>query len=176
MQVTVFSHVKNTDQPFYRDIMYVLERIRSGSSKNLIKDIRHCDTQQEQYELKLKLPAICFSGKFNKRNDESLIEHSGLICLDFDKYKKRTDMYEDRDVFCKSKYVFAVFVSPSGNGLKVLVKIPADASKHKSYFNALGKYFKNSHFDTTSKNVSRVSRCAIVGRYVRLHGASHVVM
>jgi len=156
MQVTVFSHVKNTDQPFYRDIMYVLERIRSGSSKNLIKDIRDCDTQQEQYELKLKLPAICFSGKFNKRNDESLIEHSGLICLDFDKYKKRTDMYEDRDVFCKSKYVFAVFVSPSGNGLKVIVKIPADASKHKSYFNALGKYFKNSHFDTTSKNVSRV--------------------
>jgi hypothetical protein len=156
MQVTVFSHVRNTDQPFYRDIMYVLERIRSGSSRNLIKEIRESGTQQEQYELKLKLPAICFSGKFNKRNDESIIEHSGLICLDFDKYKKRTDMYEDRDIFLKSKYVFSVFVSPSGNGLKVLVKIPADASKHKSYFNALGKYFKNSHFDTTSKNVSRV--------------------
>ena len=156
MQVTVFSHVRNTDQPFYRDIMYVLERIRSGSSKNLIKEIRGCNTQQEQYELKLKLPAICFSGTFQKRNDESLIEHSGLICLDFDKYRKRTDMYDDRDMFEKSKYVFAVFVSPSGNGLKVLVKIPADASKHKSYFNALGKFFNNSHFDTTSKNVSRV--------------------
>jgi hypothetical protein len=156
MQVTVFSHVRNTDQPFYRDIMYVLERIRSGSSKNLIKEIRGCNTQQEQYELKLKLPAICFSGTFHKRNDESLIEHSGLICLDFDKYRKRTDMYDDRDMFEKSKYVFAVFVSPSGNGLKVLVKIPADASKHKSYFNALGKFFNNSHFDTTSKNVSRV--------------------
>jgi hypothetical protein len=148
--------VRNTDQPFYRDIMYVLERIRSGSSKNLIKEIRGCNTQQEQYELKLKLPAICFSGTFQKRNDESLIEHSGLICLDFDKYRKRTDMYDDRDMFEKSKYVFAVFVSPSGNGLKVLVKIPADASKHKSYFNALGKFFNNSHFDTTSKNVSRV--------------------
>lgn len=156
MQVTVFSHVRNTDQPFYRDIMYVLERIRSGSSKNLIKEIRGCNTQQEQYELKLKLPAICFSGTFQKRNDESLIEHSGLICLDFDKYRKRTDMYDDRDMFEKSKYVFSVFVSPSGNGLKVLVKIPADASKHKSYFNALAKFFNNSHFDSTSKNVSRV--------------------
>lgn len=156
MQVTVFSHVKNTDQPFYRDVTYVLERIRSGASKNLIKEIRECDTQQEQYELKLKLPAICFSGKFNKRNDDSLVEHSGLICLDFDKYKKRTDMYDDREIFCKSKYVYSVFVSPSGNGLKVLVKIPSDASKHKNYFNALGKFFNNSHFDTTSKNVSRV--------------------
>ena len=156
MEVTVFSHVKNTDQPFYRDIMYVLERIRSGSSKNLIKEIRECDTQQEQYELKLKLPAICFSGKFHKRNDESIIEHSGLICLDFDKYRKRTDMYDDRDVFCKSKYVFSVFVSPSGNGLKVLVKIPADAENHTNYFNSLEKYFNSPYFDKTSKNLSRV--------------------
>lgn len=156
MQVTVFSHVKNTDQPFYRDVSYVLERIRSGASKNLVNEIRACDTQQEQHELKLKLPAICFSGKFNKRNDDSLIEHSGLICLDFDKYKKKTDMYSDIDIFAKSKYVYSVFVSPSGNGLKVLVKIPADPSKHKNYFNALGKFFNNSHFDTTSKNVSRV--------------------
>lgn len=156
MEVTIFSHVKNTDQPFYRDIMYVLDRIKSGASKNLIKEIRDSDTQQDQYELKLKLPAICFSGKFNKRNDDSLISHSGLICLDFDKYRKKTDMYDDREVFCKSKYVFSVFVSPSGNGLKVLVKIPADASKHKNYFNALGKFFNNSHFDTTSKNISRV--------------------
>lgn len=156
MQVTVFSHVKNTDQPFYRDVMYVFDRIKNGSSKNLIKEIRECKTQQEQQELKLKLPAICFSGKFTKRNDDSIEEHSGLICLDFDKYRSKNDMFDDIALFKKSKYVFAMFVSPSGNGLKVLVKIPADASKHKNYFNAIGKFFNNSHFDTTSKNVSRV--------------------
>ena len=41
--------------------------------------------------------------------------------------------------FEKSKFVFAVFLSPSGNGIKVLIKIPADADNHKKYFNALRK-------------------------------------
>jgi len=52
--------------------------------------------------------------------------------------------------------VFSVFISPSGNGLKVLVKIPADAENHTNYFNSLEKYFNSPYFDKTCKNVSRV--------------------
>jgi hypothetical protein len=52
--------------------------------------------------------------------------------------------------------VFSVFISPSGNGLKVLVKIPADAENHTMYFNSLEKYFNSPYFDKTSKNLSRV--------------------
>ena len=73
-----------------------------------------------------------------------------------DGYSKKKELEEDRAKFKKSKFVYAVFVSPSGNGLKVLVQIPPEADNHKKYFNALNKHFASPHFDTTSKNVSRV--------------------
>ena len=73
-----------------------------------------------------------------------------------DGYSKKKELEEDRAKFKKSKFVYAVFVSPSGNGLKVLVQIPQEADNHKKYFNALNKHFASPYFDTTSKNVSRV--------------------
>jgi hypothetical protein len=136
--------------------MFILERIKDGSSKELVKQIRKEKAKDVRNELKKGLPAICFSGKFNKRNDDSLVEHSGLICLDFDGYEKKKDLLEDKENMTKNKYVFSVFISPSGNGLKVLVKIPAESENHTNYFNSLEKYFNSQYFDTTSKNISRV--------------------
>jgi hypothetical protein len=156
IEVTMFTNVNNIGQPIYKDIYSVLDRIKSGASKDVVRSVREATDNIGRNELKKKLPAICFSGKFSKRLDDSLIEHSGIICLDFDKYNKRTEMYDDKEVLSRSKYVFSVFISPSGNGLKVLVKIPKDPLKHKNYFNALHDYFKSDHFDTTSKNISRV--------------------
>lgn len=131
-------------------------RIKSGASKELVKKIRAEKRKPERNELKKKLPAVCFSGKFTKRADSYLVEHSGLICLDFDGYTKQKDLLEDKENLSKNKYVYSVFISPSGNGLKVLVKIPADAENHINYFNSLEKYFNSQYFDKTSKNVSRV--------------------
>ena len=34
---------------------------------------------------------------FNKRQDVALLEHSGLMCLDFDGYKKKKDLLEDKE-------------------------------------------------------------------------------
>jgi len=155
-QVTIFQSIKDTSTPFYRNVGVILGRIKSGASKELVKKIRAEKRKPERNELKKKLPAVCFSGKFTKRADSYLVEHSGLICLDFDGYTKTKDMLEDKEMLCKNKYVYSVFVSPSGNGLKVLVKIPADAENHINYFNSLEKYFNSQYFDKTSKNVSRV--------------------
>ena len=136
--------------------MFILNRIKDGKNSELVKRIRSEKNKSERNELKKKLPSICFSGIFNKRSDSALVEHSGLICLDFDGYEKKKDLTEDRLKFQKNKFVFAVFVSPSGNGLKVLVKIPRDSENHTKYFNSLNKHFASPYFDTTSKNVSRV--------------------
>ena len=65
-------------------------------------------------------------------------------------------MKEHKDEIAKDKYVYSVFISPSGNGLKVLIKIPADAENHTKYFNSLEKYFNSEYFDKTCKNISRV--------------------
>jgi len=154
--ITIFKNIKETDAPFYRDVTVALDRIKNGSSKDIIKRIRQCKDKSERNELKKQLPAICFSGEFNKRNDNSLVKHSGLICLDFDDYEKKKEMLQDKERLSKDKYVYSVFVSPSGNGLKVLVKIPEDSDNHVNYFNSLGNHFDSDNFDKTCKNLSRV--------------------
>ena len=155
-QITIFQNIKETATPFFRDVNVILERIKDGATKDLVKKIRAEKRKPERNELKKLLPAICFSGTFNKRADGALIEHSGLICLDFDGYTKQKELLQDKENLSKNKYVYSVFISPSGNGLKVLVKIPADAENHTNYFNSLEKYFNSPYFDKTSKNISRV--------------------
>ena len=156
--ITIFKSIKDTDTPFFRDVRIILNRIKEGTefTKDLVKRIRLEKRKPERQELKKLLPAICFSGTFNKRTDASLMQHSGLICLDFDGYDKNKELLQDKENLSKNKYVFSVFISPSGNGLKVLVKIPADAENHTNYFNSLEKYFNSPYFDKTSKNISRV--------------------
>ena len=156
--VTIFQSIRDTDTPFFRDVHVILERIKdgAGATKDLVKKIRLEKRKPERQELKKLLPAICFSGTFNKRTDVSLLQHSGLICLDFDGYTKQKELLQDKENLSKNKYVFSVFISPSGNGLKVLVKIPADAENHTSFFNSLEKHFNSPYFDKTSKNLSRV--------------------
>jgi len=154
--VTIFKTIKDTDAPFYRDVHAILDRIKNGATKELVKKIRLEKRKPERNEIKKLLPAICFSGTFNKRADNALIEHSGLICLDFDGYVNTKELLQDKEHISKNKYAYSVFISPSGNGLKVLVKIPADSENHVKYFNSLEKYFNSPYFDKTSKNISRV--------------------
>jgi hypothetical protein len=154
--VTIFKNIKETEAPFHKDVLLILDRIKNGSSAELVKSIRTEKDKSKRNDLKKMLPAICFSGTFNKRNDAAILKHSGIICLDFDNYEKTKDMQEDKDKLSKDKYVYSVFVSPSGKGLKVLVKIPADVDNHIDYFNALEDYYSSPYFDKTCKNVSRV--------------------
>ena len=154
--VTIFQNIRETETPFFKDVTYILQRIKEGKNQELVKKIRAEKDKTKRNELKKNLPAICFSGKFNKRSDSSIVEHSGLICLDFDGYEKKKNLLEDKENFQNNKFVYSVFVSPSGNGLKVLVKIPPNPENHTKYFNSLKKEFNSSYFDTTSKNVSRV--------------------
>ena len=73
MQVTIFKDIKDTSQPFYRDVKLVLKRIEDGSSKDLVKEIRKTKDKEVRNNLKKRLPAICFSGQFNKRNERKSV-------------------------------------------------------------------------------------------------------
>ena len=155
-QITIFQNIRETSTPFFRNLEVVLDRIKDGASKDLVKQIRKEKNKTERNEIKKQLPAICFSGTFNKRNDGSIIEHSGYICLDFDGYANNKELLLNKESLIKDKYVRAVFISPSGNGLKVIVCIPQDVENHLQYFNSLEKHFNSQYFDKTSKNISRV--------------------
>ena len=154
--ITIFKDIRDTDTPFFRPVQTILERIKDGATKELIKKIRLEKDKSDRNEMKKQLPAICFSGTFNKRADNALLQHSGLICLDFDGYDKQKTLLQDKENLSKNKYVYSVFISPSGDGLKVLVKIPADPENHTNYFNSLERHLNSPFFDKTSKNLSRV--------------------
>lgn len=155
-QITIFQNIRDTSTPFFRDVSVVLQRVKDGNSKDLINQIRKEKDKEKRNILKKGLPAVCFSGQFNKREDSSITEHSGLICLDFDGYTTIKSLQEERKKLQKDPFTFALFTSPSGNGLKVLVKIPKEVDNHKTYFNALEKHYNSEHFDKACKNISRV--------------------
>jgi hypothetical protein len=134
----------------------IFHRIRDGKSKDIVEKIRSYKDKNKRNEIKKDLPAICFSGEFNKRKDSSIINHSGLICLDFDNFENESKLKKRRKELEEDKYSMAVFTSPSGNGLKVIVKIPRDVDKHRTYFNSLQNYYDCEYFDVTCKNISRV--------------------
>ena len=154
--ITIFKNIKETSTPFHRSVDFVLDRIKEGKHKELIRSIRKETDKSKRNTLKKNLPAICFSGTFSKRSDDALIEHSGVICLDFDGYPSESSMLSFKEALTKDQFVLSAFISPSGNGLKVLIKIPKDADNHKRYFDALSNYFDSEYFDVTSKNISRV--------------------
>ena len=156
MEITIFKDIKDTAQPFYRDVSIILDRIKQGASQEIVRAIRSEGDKEKRNQLKQSLPAICFSGKFTKRNDSALSLHSGLICLDFDNFTSEKLMLEEKEIITKDRYTYSVFVSPSGLGLKVLVKIPAEADNHKKFFQSLQHHYNSEFFDITCKNVSRV--------------------
>jgi hypothetical protein len=156
MTITYFKTVFEKSTPFFKDVEYAFKRIKEGNSKELIKSIQNEKDEKAQKKLKEQLPVIRFAGQFRQNNDESLIKASGLIILDFDKYESEKEMYARKNDLCKDKYTFACFISPSGNGIKVLVKIPeANVETYKRYFEALADYYNDDHFDLKCSNISR---------------------
>jgi len=150
-KVTMFRSFDDTDNPVYVELDYVLNRIRSCKSENLVMPVRMENDPDKNRELKKKLPCILFSGTFSKRNDQSCIEHSGYAIMDFDKLKNPSLL---RDNLKSKPYIKAVFFSPSGTGIKAVVKMPADKAKHKGHYNALLRLFPEA--DPTSRNLSRI--------------------
>jgi hypothetical protein len=129
-EVTVFPNVNKTSNPRYMDLTEVVNRIRTGNSKHLIERIRAGETG-----LKKELPCICFSGIFSHRANIGLIKHSGLICLDYDNLP---DVYSFKDRVCKHPFTHAAFISSSGTGLKVIMRI---AGNHTEAVRSLVRYF-----------------------------------
>lgn len=150
MQVTVFKNIFSKE-PFYVSVDDALKRIETGRSKLKVEEIRNCLDKEKANTLKSNLPSVCFSGKFEKdRKDDCLIEHSGFIVLDFDNVY---ELREKQSEIITSPFVYACWISPSGKGLKALVKI-ANGKKHRQHFQSLQEVFPE--IDRSGINPSRV--------------------
>ena len=113
-KISVFKDLfKSTDVPFNLTLEQVVQRIKKGTSKEKIEQIRN-----GKKEVKKKLPSIIFSGEYSERNRKGLKKHSGLMVLDFDKYPNPKTLNEHLELLKTNKHFVLLFISPSGNGIK----------------------------------------------------------
>lgn len=154
MNITIYENIFKTNKGISIPLDKALERIKNGKSKIPVEKIRTINDKEERNKLKQGLPCVVFGGTFSTRSKNGLIDSSGFAILDFDdidisyKEKLRTD-----------KYIYSAWVSPSGNGIKALVKIPIVKSdkEYKEYYEALLAEYEGANIDKSTKDISRVS-------------------
>jgi hypothetical protein len=147
--VTIFPSIKQTENPVHITIQTALSRISTGGKHiQIVREVRSGNK-----EAKKQLPIILWSGKFSERKDTALEEHSGFIVLDFD----HIDVEGSKNVLATDQYVFSCWISPSGEGLKALVKV-SNPHHHRDHFRALQAYYDKEYgleVDPSGINVSR---------------------
>lgn len=154
-KITWFELRTTVREPKYISDLEVFELIRNGYSKEVVENVRKAQREKDgdaKDHYKSLLPLICFSGTFKVRSNAGILNHSGKICLDYDKLQ---NVDEAKERFKKDPYVYAAFLSPSGNGIKVIVKIPPSVEDHKAHFLALDEYFGLDSNDPQMKAVSQ---------------------
>jgi hypothetical protein len=108
--------------------------------------------------LKKKLPAILLSGRFKQRSNGALIQHSGLICADQDDLGSEA-LKAVRPKLLTSPYLWALFRSPTGKGLKAIFRVPADPLKHLASFRAVEEHVRDLtgiQIDQSCKDLARL--------------------
>jgi hypothetical protein len=156
--ITIFKTLNDTQKPYYISVESAIERIKNGESKAICESIRLSSNKEERNKIKKKLPAVCFGGKFSSREDDALTESSGYMSIDFDDFESDEKLDIKRFELEMDDYTSYLFLSPSGNGLKILVKIPmCTKEEYKKYFKAIEKYYNSPNFDKSCSNISRIT-------------------
>ena len=156
-EVSVFKSVTDKN-PVNQPVFNVLHQIKSEDLKFKIEKLRLTRANPEKELLKKQLPCITVSGIFkNGHATKDLIKHSGLIQIDFDSVLNVEDLKEK---ICLDNYTYACFISPSGTGIKAIVKILPEF--HLESFEALTKYYAVKYGATMD------AKCKDVGRLMYL--------
>ena len=150
-KISIYENKWDSTSKFTITIDKALERIKNGKHKDVVLHLRAIESKAQYDVEKGLLTGVCFSGTFEKRTDDALIEHSGMACIDFDNHP---DAKRLKDELSKDEYIYACWLSPRGNGVKALVKIPASKENHRKHYEALFERYPES--DKTCKNESRL--------------------
>lgn len=158
MKVSLYSKYNAIAPIKSLSIYKALDAIMNGTYKEQVQKARFNFNQPETYKIeKLKLPLIGWSGTFTTRSNNNLIKFSGFASLDFDKIEDINKLITQVN---NDKYTFASFLTPSGVGLKVLVKIPPVSSDvdYKGFYRELQKHYDQyAKTDESTKDISRAS-------------------
>lgn len=145
-----------------KSLTEIVNEIAEGKYQSQIQQLRSLIAEGKQTEAdqcKKALPAFTASGTFEKgRKADLLQQYSQYIMLDID------DLPPDKlePVFQQASSLpvtWCCFRSPSGNGLKILVQVAADATKHEQAFRQVAAWYGAQlqvQIDRSGKDVSRL--------------------
>ena len=158
--VTIFKNFNEVVE--HKSLPVILEEIRTGKFKHAIVYLRKslAEKKEEAYnKAKKSLPAFTPSGKFvGGRKLEFLAEYSNTIILDIDKLSKE-DLTKASHLANQSEFTYASFISPSGNGLKILIKINTPKAEHKETFLLVQAHYEKLlklEIDKSGKDLTRL--------------------
>jgi hypothetical protein len=158
--VTIFKNFNEVVE--HKTISTILEEIRTGKYKPGIIYLRKslAEKKEEAYnKAKKSLQAFTPSGKFvGGRKLEFLTEYSKFIILDIDKLST-ADVQKSKSIAAQSEFTYACFISPSGNGLKILVKIETPKTEHKETFLKVQAHYEDIlklEIDKSGKDLTRL--------------------
>jgi len=145
------------------EVQEVLQQIQTGYWKDQINDIRYHMKNKNSIgasEIKSNLPAITISATFKERRKIDCVDkYTGLLHLDYDKLG---NVEEAKANLISIPYTYSAFISPSGNGVKVLVRSDNDISGHKTAFNSLRDYYDKIVGVQSDKYVKDITRLCFV--------------
>ncbi|MEY3500312.1 MAG: hypothetical protein RL308_1981, partial [Bacteroidota bacterium] len=160
MKVTIYNNFYTPVED--KDFFAVLETIKSNQLEEKIKSIRNAYHQDEEIvgdNLKKELPAFTPSATFEKgRKMEFLTSYNGLAHLDLDDIPMES-VCELRKSVDASEYTLASFISPSGMGIKIFVRINSPMEQHKEMIVQLMEYYKELtgyELDPKCKDITRL--------------------
>ena len=159
---SLWGNLKKVKSPLAEwDVDDLLKAIQSGqgaqgSFQEAIKKLRANPSKETKQRLKTEeLPAVSLSGIFSSRNRKGFVEHSGLMQVDIDDVD---DLNKTMRRVQRDTYTFVSFLSPSGTGIKCIVKVNPEEHSHLEQFHALQKHYRNHleiEIDPRCKNLDR---------------------
>lgn len=156
--ISQFSNARNPVPVSTTTLIDALQAIKDGTYRDIIEGVRSEPDKKKRAELKKKLPAVTFSGLFAKRNAESLVQYSNIVCHDIDELEP-AELTRLIDLLKNCPYLLAMFVSPSGNGLKLLFDSDHTDISHLEVWTAIGNYLTKAYNvipDAACKDICRL--------------------
>ena len=157
-QLSIFYGARAT-RPTVVDSDDFWEDIRTGKWEKEIVNLRQIlqvKGKEAYNEKKKELWAITMSGLFRGRSQDSMVRYSGYIQGDIDSVENPEQL---RDDLALDPHVRASFLSPSGKGVKLAIRVADDPEKHTASFHAAEKYFLEKHeveLDPSCKDINRI--------------------
>lgn len=152
--IDFYTSKSNTLPAKRMSVDYALRLIQEGKYREYADKVRNARTREEMDRAKFDAPGFSFSGIFERRGKDRLIRHSGIMAIDIDHLDESA--FSEKERLMKNPYVYSVFLSISGKGLKVLVRVPEslDAESHKLYYRAIAEDFGVDE-DRRARDVAR---------------------